>query len=286
LRHPVVTESFLSSKAGAPDGGEDRLVLGPHYFGVIDGATSRRGPWGKRPAGEILAESLQQLLCDARATDPTDLVEAVNQTIETAAKAAGVDLTDVNNRADVAFAAYVPSQNAVYHIHDCGFGFLLESGEFIENREEKLIDTYLADLRTAAVAFLRGQGQDPFADGQDLGRAFIAPFLDRLPELQNIEPSDGTRWAFGLPRGLFAYKTFNGLPTTIDITAVPPSAQEIILASDGFPRLFPTLAETRAYLETTLQADPECLQHIVSSKGRAPGNKSHDDLSYVRLQLD
>jgi hypothetical protein len=38
-----VIESALCSKAGAPDGGDDLLVVTPHFAAVLDGATDGSG---------------------------------------------------------------------------------------------------------------------------------------------------------------------------------------------------------------------------------------------------
>ena len=281
-----VVESFLESKAGTPDGGADRLVLGPQYFGVIDGATARSADWNGQPSGEVLAEALAGQLGRFDAPiDPQELVEVVNDAIRNAAGKAGIDLSNHRERADVGFAAFVPAARAVYHIHDCAFGFVLDDGTFERFQPEKAIDRLHGELRARAVELFQDQGIDPFAAGADLGREFIRPFIERLPELQNIDPSDSEEWAFGLPRGFFAYRTLNGFPTTVDITPVPPRTREIVLASDGFPQLGTSLGEAREVLARELAEDPHCVGRLCSSKGRSGDNPYHDDLSYLRLQV-
>ena len=60
--------------------------------------------------------------------------------------------------------------------------------------------------------------------------------------------------------------------------------QDIILASDGYPFLKPTLAESENALAAQLDSDPLCIRSFKATKGLASGNKSFDDRSYVRFK--
>jgi hypothetical protein len=79
-------------------------------------------------------------------------------------------------------------------------------------------------------------------------------------------------------------------PPLIKVFDVPPGA-EIILASDGYPRLFPTWQQTEDHLQEMNRKDPHCLHLNVGVKGirrRADGKlgASYDDRSYLRLRLN
>ena len=58
---------------------------------------------------------------------------------------------------------------------------------------------------------------------------------------------------------------------------------EIVLASDGYPRLMPTLRESEKELECLLAEDPLCIGDNIATKGLKVGQKSFDDRSYIRL---
>lgn len=60
-------------------------------------------------------------------------------------------------------------------------------------------------------------------------------------------------------------------------------SQEIILASDGYPFLKPTLAESEAALEHLIANDPQCIHDFIATKGLMAGNKSFDDRTYIRF---
>ncbi len=61
---------------------------------------------------------------------------------------------------------------------------------------------------------------------------------------------------------------------------------EIVLATDGYPFLRPTLEASEAALSTLLQEDPLCIHHYLATKGMMQGNVSFDDRAYVRFRIN
>ena len=64
----------------------------------------------------------------------------------------------------------------------------------------------------------------------------------------------------------------------------PPQTQ-VVLASDGYPVLKDTLAESEKSLDELLQKDPQCLRENRGTKGLVKGNQSFDDRTYVRFAV-
>ena len=58
---------------------------------------------------------------------------------------------------------------------------------------------------------------------------------------------------------------------------------DIVLASDGYPFLAPTLAETEALLEEQRKNDPLNIGTFKATKAFVEGNNSFDDRSYIRF---
>ena len=58
---------------------------------------------------------------------------------------------------------------------------------------------------------------------------------------------------------------------------------EIVLASDGYPHLAPTLAETEAWLDEQRRNDPLNIGEFKATKAFVEGNNSFDDRSYIRF---
>ena len=64
------------------------------------------------------------------------------------------------------------------------------------------------------------------------------------------------------------------------------SAHEIVLATDGYPFLLPTLEESEKALADLLATDPLCISRYQATKGVMQGNISFDDRSYIRIKLN
>lgn len=61
------------------------------------------------------------------------------------------------------------------------------------------------------------------------------------------------------------------------------SSSEIVLASDGYPFLKPTLAASEAALAEQIANDPHNIRSFIATKGIVEGNKSFDDRTYIRF---
>jgi hypothetical protein len=61
--------------------------------------------------------------------------------------------------------------------------------------------------------------------------------------------------------------------------------EDLVLASDGYPEILPTLAETEARLAELLAEDPSCVGVLRGTKGVMAGQISFDDRAYLRLRL-
>ena len=61
------------------------------------------------------------------------------------------------------------------------------------------------------------------------------------------------------------------------------SSSQIVLASDGYPFLEPTLAASEAALAEQIANDPQNIHSFIATKGIVEGNKSFDDRTYIRF---
>jgi len=291
-----ITETYLMSKKGNEDGGEDRLVLGPIYYGVVDGSTDKSGNnWGTpenpKKGGEIAADIIKSTLeCKNVDLDLTELVNVLNKKMNNAAEKANININDVKNLASASFAVYVHGKNLIYHIGDCNFVFVKENGELEEHYNEIAIDKLTSELRSRFIMLCYENKVDPFIDGKDIGREYILWILKKQKELENRQfrknYNGKEEWIFGIPYETMVYKTINGLPTELNITPVPEGTKEIILTSDGFKVIKPTLKETLGLLKKQLKDDPHCIGLLKSTNGLRPGNISYDDMAYLRLKIN
>ena len=85
------------------------------------------------------------------------------------------------------------------------------------------------------------------------------------------------------------YTVIDGFPIyrqgvrVVSLEKAVSSPDEVVLASDGYPFLKPTLAESEESLAKQLANDPQNIETFIATKGIVEGNKSFDDRTYVRF---
>ncbi len=83
------------------------------------------------------------------------------------------------------------------------------------------------------------------------------------------------------------FSVVDGFPVAMEktVTIDARTTGDIILATDGYPFLHPTLNESERALAQQLSTDPLCYQNFFATKGMVDGNVSFDDRAYVRFCL-
>lgn len=83
------------------------------------------------------------------------------------------------------------------------------------------------------------------------------------------------------------YAVINGMdiPEHLVHVVSVADANEVVLASDGYPILKGTLEESEKELERIIKDDPLCIDMYKATKGVMKGNKSFDDRTYIRLKF-
>lgn len=109
-------------------------------------------------------------------------------------------------------------------------------------------------------------------DAADPARAMIMPFLRLQSQFANVRG----------PYGYFVFDGFTDSAYPIRTVTVRPG-DEVVLASDGFPLLKPTLADSEAALQRLKIKDPALVSEYRSTKGFTPGYDSFDDRTYLRF---
>lgn len=106
---------------------------------------------------------------------------------------------------------------------------------------------------------------------KDCGREFILPQLIKCCGDQNI-----------------AYAVIDGFDIPMDkvrVINIEGNINELVLASDGYPFLKPTLEKSEAALASQLANDPLCIKTFKATKGLMFGYRSFDDRSYLRVGI-
>jgi glycerophosphoryl diester phosphodiesterase len=149
------------------------------------------------------------------------------------------------------------------------------NGEAVQ--PQKQVDRIFSDLRALLIHIELAQGKtEEELLRHDTGRERILDLLKLQTKLQNT--SYNSEFSYYIIDG-FDWDPGMGL----QVVPVNQPSGEIVLASDGYPRLFPGLEETEAFLADLLQEDPLCYKKYRSTKGLYSGNISFDDRCYIRF---
>ena len=85
------------------------------------------------------------------------------------------------------------------------------------------------------------------------------------------------------------YAVIDGFPIYregVKVVSLMDEHSMIVLASDGYPVLMPTLAESEEALAKQIANDPQNINSFIATKGIIEGNKSFDDRTYIRITED
>ncbi len=253
---------------------EDGIFVGEHFAAVVDGVTSkgvrrwRDGLSGGGLAKEIVLETLAAMPADVSC-------ETFFDKLDKALRDACGDIISENEpqeRPRACVAAYSRYHREIWLLGDCAF---MVNGRLFTNG--KPIDDILSGLRAMVIeeALKKGMTEQEIA-ANDVGRAAIAPFFRTQFSFEND------------PRSYFGYGVLNGQGVAHDLIirhAVAPG-DTVVLASDGYPVLCDTLAESEARLAELLAKDPLCFRANRTSKGVLPGNRSFDDRAYLKFVVE
>lgn len=275
--HFTIEECFLKGKH-SPETNEDGIIVTPDFVAVIDGATAKSdfrldGKASGRLAMELALEAIRNFPKDI---DAEQAIGRITDRIYSFYKEHNL-LDGLKEEPGKRFTAngviYSVARGEVWQVGDCQciIGDLY-------SQNEKEIDAIMANARAAfnEAALANGATMKDL-EAHDPGRDFIYPFLQRQAVLQN-NPN---------PEHPYAFPVFDGFPVNMKQVNIFPigNVEEIILSSDGYPKLFPTLQESESYLANILEKDPLCMRLYKSTKGVKKGNCSFDDRSYIKLLL-
>lgn len=257
-------ERFIQGKTGNPEVCEDAIVECEHFYAVIDGVTAKsdfmyEGKTGGRLAAELICQAIREL--DPRET----AVSALTKLDAVIAAQYQSEEEKAVRPIQACVILYSKYRKEVWNYGDC----CLMINETSPSHE-KIIDSVLEHLRAFVIAAHLAKGGKPEEiAAHDIGRDAILPFIKAQTVFANAD-------------GYFGYPVINGAGINPNLITVYPVAEgdHIVLSSDGYPKLFSSLAESEAYLQHILQSDPLSYLENMQTKTRAKNNLSFDDRAY------
>jgi len=256
---------------------EDSIVITDNFLAIVDGATSRspilyEGKKNGKVASEIIAKSIAELPEDSTAENA--FLSASQKIAEFYEKENLYDHMKENpaDRCNASVIIFSKHFNELWLVGDCQ---ALIDGKLTNN--VKKVDTLFEELRSFILEqeIMKGKSIEELRQN-DVSQGQVIPFIDRQNVFQNIDKDVE-----------FAYFTIDGFfknTSRIKKISVPINSN-VVIASDGYPQLFPTLEETEASLASIIAEDPLCFRKFKSVKGVFEGNISFDDRSYIKFSV-
>lgn len=286
----IIESSIIGKKS--PEACEDGMVVTDDFIAVIDGSTSKTpkhlNPDMKngRYAMMLISEYIrEELKADASVDDFCQGVTAYiyNKVYEKL----GVEerlKEHPEERLTASAILYSRTKNEVWMVGDCQAiiaGKLYENGkpyeEKIARKRVELIEQGLspAEARKQIEPLLI----KVMLSGQNQTYTVIDGFPIYREGVKIVSVSDSCSVQDSVPAS-------DSVPCSDSASAsdtIPSSSSEIVLASDGYPFLKPTLAASEAALAEQIANDPQNIHSFIATKGIVEGNKSFDDRTYIRF---
>ena len=264
-----IIESFICGKKGVPELCEDIISVTDGFIAVIDGVTSKsdrlyNGKSGGRDGAELVSEAISSLDRNSDCQEALDLIDLA------IAKEYCGELPPPDKRIQACAIIYSVEKRQVWCYGDCQ---LMINGVFYDHT--KMIDRVTSSLRAFVIeCYLKNGGSPEALAERDVGREAIMPYLKEQASLANLE-------------GTFGYPVLDGSGICSKMVKVynVNIGDEIILASDGYPRLCPTLEESERAIFETLETDPLAIKENMQTKMMKKGDLSFDDRTYIRFKI-
>jgi hypothetical protein len=274
----TVVEKLLEGKLSDPALCEDAIVLGETCCAVIDGATNvdTRYPDGRTPgrvAVDVISEEISRIGPNDSAREALLRVDAAIADWYRETGMTDQAREEPDKRASASIAMVHIPRRELWMLGDCQ---ALVAGRVITNG--KRVDELLSEVRAFVLEAERAAGatEDELCHN-DPGRAAILDLIRLQRRFQNRGGASA-----------YDYYVLDGfLPADapVSVTPLPTEPVDLVLASDGYPSLHPTLDETESALDLVLTADPLLCSAFSSTKGVYPGATSFDDRAYLRILL-
>ena len=304
----VIESSIIGKKS--PEACEDGMVVTDDFIAVIDGSTSKTpkhlNPDMKngRYAMMLISEYIrEELKADASVDDFCQGVTAFiyNKVYEKL----GVEerlKEHPEERLTASAILYSWTRNEVWMVGDCQAiidGKLYENGkpyeEKIARKRVELIEQGLSPAEARKQiepllikAMLSGQNQTyTVIDGFPIYRegVKVVSVSDSSSVQGSVSSSDSSsvQDSVSSSDSCSVQDTVSCSDSVSASDTIPSSSSEIVLASDGYPFLKPTLAASEAALAEQIANDPQNIRSFIATKGIVEGNKSFDDRTYIRF---
>ena len=257
---------------------EDGWVATPDYVAVIDGSTSKGTlDYGEKTSGRIAMEILRNAITNLRPgctiRDAADELSAKIDAYYLSHDIVKEVQEHPENRLTASTVIYSVAKKEVWQIGDCP---CLIDNLYYEN--PKYWEKPLAQARALYIEKEIANGRTlRELQQRDTGREYILPLLSYSMVYQN--DADNPNYGYGVLDGFPIANRFLRKFSAI-------RARQIVLSTDGYLHLFPSLAQSEQYNSDYLAQDPLCIGRHKMTKGLMMETNGFDDRTYIRFIID
>lgn len=293
----IIESSIIGKKS--QEACEDGMVVTDDFIAVIDGSTSKTpkhlNPDMKngRYAMMLISEYIrEELKADASVDDFCQGVTAYiyNKVYEKL----GVEerlQEHPEERLTASAILYSRTRNEVWMVGDCQAiidGKLYENGKPYEQEiARKRVELIEQDLSPAEA---RKQIEPLLIKAMLSGQNRTYTVIDGFPIYREgvkvVSVSDSCSVQDSVQDSVPASDSVSCSDSVSASGTIFVSSSEIVLASDGYPFLEPTLAASEVALAEQIANDPQNIHSFIATKGIVEGNKSFDDRTYIRFSVE
>jgi hypothetical protein len=267
-------EEFIKGKN---DKCEDMIYKGDRYIAVIDGCTSKNNiKYENMSGGMMAAKLIYNTFMENKDIDFSKMMTKISENFILKYKEYNIDSNNHKNRMSAVMIVFDRCKRVLYSIGDCQCLIVDQGFETIISNEKK-VDEIMANSRSLINQYLINSKQETLQSlmKEDKGRDFINPLLLSQSSFENKITE-------------FGYGTINGfeIPSKyIKSYEISPTVSKIVLASDGYPKVFNNLKESEKYLKYILENDPLMISLFKSTKGLKEGYYSFDDRAFISFSI-
>ena len=306
-----IIESFIRDKYPDQSLCEDGIFIGTRIAAVVDGATAHgkllwKGGSSGHFAKEVLIEYLRENEEELAGLSAEECLLRLNDVLAEKGEEVHPGKKAIVEYPRASVILFNSEAGEVWSYGDCQ---CMIGGAW--HRDVKEVDRLMSELRAVVVwsdareRAATGQESEGALKGASTGEAKVASEgapegtsageAKVVPDSERIAQHDVGREAvvtfierqywFENAAGPFGFPVLNGVNFAAEMVKVwpVPDGAEVVLASDGYPELCGTLAESEKRLREVIEEDPLCIGRNAGTKGIMKGMESFDDRAFVRV---
>jgi len=270
-----IIEKFIASKHGNDALCEDGLFINDKFIAVMDGVTAKGEIlWDSKTSGFYAKEILMNAMVHLNGSESAvQVLEYLNSQLHKQYN--GNDSYFFENTAErlrSTIVIYSHKYKQIWCFGDCQFSI---NGQGFKKEME--IDLLLAEVRSVYLhlELISGKSVEELCLS-DPSREIIFPLIKKQLYFSNCDKG-----------GKYEFSVLDGFCNDFSkvITYDVKEGDTVILASDGYPRLEPSLSESELFLKELKEKDPLCIDLYKAVKGFTDGKSSIDDRTYIKFVI-